>query len=219
MMNYDDDDEEVEDGDEAALEEACTLPPIYANIPKPPAILSTLKSLESMLTGISTSLATKDAELWDERLDALIDLERILAGGVVNHSPEGRYMFIEKLRKMPLEDQFTDLRSQITQQACRVIVATAFEYRDYVAEDAQLNQTVSHFVDCCVHPAILNLCKSGTRIMATQGMNCIMCIMSVCGTIGYARTVPRFCEEIVGKKVHANRKRGSVIALTVKHGS
>jgi len=39
--------------------------------------------------------------------------------------------------------------------------------------------------------------------------------MSVCGNTGYARTIPRFCDEILGKKVHKNRKRGSVVALTV----
>ena len=208
--SYDD----SEDGKEDALEDACTLPPIYANIAKPPEILSTLKNLESMLSSIGESLATTDAELWDERLDALIDLERILAGGVVNMSPEARYMFIEKLRKMKFVDQFTDLRSQITQQVCRVLVATAFEYREYVMEEPQLNQTVSHFVECCV-PQVLNLCKSGTRLMATQGMNCVMCLMAVCGEVGYPRLIPRFCDEILGKRVHKNRKRGSVIALTV----
>jgi len=214
MMDEDEEDEGDEDMDEAALEEACTLPPIYATIAKPPAILITMKNLESMLSAIETSLATKEAELWDERLDALIDLERILAGGVVNMSPEARYLFIEKLRKMNFSAQFTDLRSQITQQVCRVIIATAFEYREYVAEEAQLNQIMSQFIENNVGE-VLNLCKSGTRLMATQGINCIMCLMSVCGNTGYARTIPRFCDEILGKKVHKNRKRGSVVALTV----
>jgi len=214
MMDEDEEDEGDEDMDEAALEEACTLPPIYATIAKPPAILTTMKNLESMLSAIETSLATKEAELWDERLDALIDLERILAGGVVNMSPEARYLFIEKLRKMNFSAQFTDLRSQITQQVCRVIIATAFEYREYVAEEAQLNQIMSQFIENNVGE-VLNLCKSGTRLMATQGINCIMCLMSVCGNTGYARTIPRFCDEILGKKVHKNRKRGSVVALTV----
>ena len=215
MMMMDEDEEEGdEDMDEAALEEACTLPPIYATIAKPPAILTTMKNLESMLIAIETSLATKEAELWNERLDALIDLERILAGGVVNMSPEARYLFIEKLRKMNFSAQFTDLRSQITQQVCRVIIATAFEYREYVAEEAQLNQIMSQFIENNIGE-VLNLCKSGTRLMATQGINCIMCLMSVCGNTGYARTIPRFCDEILGKKVHKNRKRGSVVALTV----
>ena len=214
MMDEDEEDEGDEDMDEAALEEACTLPPIYATIAKPPAILTTMKNLESMLSAIETSLATTEAELWDERLDALIDLERILAGGVVNMSPEARYFFIEKLRKMNFSAQFTDLRSQITQQVCRVIIATAFEYREYVAEEAQLNQTMSQFIENNVGE-VLNLCKSGTRLMATQGINCIMCLMSVCGNTGYARTIPRFCDEILGKKIHKNRKRGSVVALTV----
>jgi len=214
MMDEDDEEEGDEDMDEAALEEACTLPPIYATIAKPPAILTTMKNLESMLSAIETSLATTEAEKWDERLDALIDLERILAGGVVNMSPEARYLFIEKLRKMNFSAQFTDLRSQITQQVCRVIIATAFEYREYVAEEAQLNQIMSQFIENNVGE-VLNLCKSGTRLMATQGINCIMCLMSVCGNTGYARTIPRFCDEILGKKVHKNRKRGSVVALTV----
>ena len=51
--------------------------------------------------------------------------------------------------------------------------------------------------------------------MATQGMNCVMCLMAVCGEVGYPRLIPRFCDEILGKRVHKNRKRGSVIALTV----
>jgi len=214
MEDYDDD--IVEDGREAKLEEACTLAPLYANIPKPPAFLTTYKNLESMLVSIDEKLNATEASLWDERLDALIDLECILAGGVVRMSHEARQLFLEKLRRMPLGDQFQDLRSQITQQVCRVVVATSYEYRDHVSNDPQLNQTMSYFVECLVFPSILNLCKSGTRLMGAQGMNCLLSLSAVCGCIGYPRTVPRYCEEILGDgKVHKNRKRGSVMALTV----
>jgi len=176
------------DGKESKLEEACTLPPLYASIAKPPIILTTLKNLESQLASINTSLNATSSEQWDERLSALIDLECILAGGVASMSQEAQHLFIDKLRKMPLQDQFTDLRSQITQQACKVIIATSYEYRKFVTEDAQLNMTMSHFIECNI-PAMLNLCKSGTRLMAAQGMNCMLHLSSVCGSIGYPRGV------------------------------
>ena len=216
MMDEDEDDYMDIDLKEAkSLEEACTLPPLYANIAKPPAILTTTKSLDAMLITINDSLNATNAECWDERLNALIDLECILAGGVVSSSlpHEARHLFIDKVRKMPLPEQFADLRSQITQQACKVIVATVYEYRAVVLDDGQLNQAVSHLVERTI-PAILNLCKSGTRLMASQGMACLTHLVSVCGSVGYSRTVPRFCDDILGKKVHTNRKRGSVMALT-----
>ena len=72
---------------------------------------------------------------------------------------------------------------------------------------------VSQFVECCIQP-ILTLCMSGTRLMAAQGTACLTSIASVCGHIGYPRAVPRLCDEILGPKVHKNRKRASVIALT-----
>jgi len=211
-------DDTTEDGKESELLQelnTTTLGPLYANLSKPPIFFSTTKHLESLLENISAKLNRTEASLWDERLDALVDLECILAGGVVSVSDEARCFFIEKLRKMPLPDQFKDLRSQITQQACRVIVATSYEYRSHISNDAQLNQAVVHFMECCIFPSILHLCKSGTRLMATQGMQCLQSLCAVCGNLGQPRTVPRYCEEILGDaKVHKNRKRGSVMALT-----
>jgi hypothetical protein len=206
-------DEEIEEGREQAGSEE-PIPPLYASIVRPPILCTTTKDLDSMLLAISDNLCTTDAELWDVRLDALIDLERILAGGITYLSEEARYVFIERIRKMPLEEQFTDLRSQITQQACRVVIAAAYEYRDFVVEDMQLYQAASQLFECCL-PHILTLCKSGTKLMANQGVSCLRSLFAVCGFTGYARTVPRLCEVILEKKAAKNQKRGCVIALTV----
>jgi hypothetical protein len=187
--------------------------PLYATIARPPVVLTTAKQLDSMLLVITDKLSTSDAELWDERLDALITLECILAGGIITLSADVRYSFIERIRIMNISAQFIDLRSQITNQACRVIVAMSYEYRDYVVDDAQLNQMIQQFVETCI-PSILTLCMSGTRLMATQGTSCLMCLTSACGSIGYPRIIPRLCDEVLGPKVHKNRKRGSVIALS-----
>jgi len=190
------------------------LPPIYQTIPKPPAIITSIRQLESTLDSITANLENQDPELWDERLAALVDVECLLAGGVSSTlGVEARHLFIEKIRKMPMTDQFQDLRSQITNQACRVIVALSYEYREYVREDGSLGVAVQHFVDCCT-PSILKLCCSGTRLMATQGMNCMLCLAAVGGSTGYPRTISNFCDDIISKKVHKNRKRGSVLALT-----
>ena len=217
MEGYDDDDDDdddyVDDGKEAELGDACALAPLYATIARPPVLLTTLKHLDSNLAAIAEKLNSTDAELWDERLDALIGIECILAGGIASMSSDARYLFVERLRLMPLQSQIADLRSQITNQACRLIVATVYEYRVYVAEDPQLNQMVSQFVETCI-PPILALCMSGTRLMSTQGTACLTSIASICGDIGYPRAVPRLCDEILGPKVHKNRKRASVIALT-----
>jgi hypothetical protein len=187
--------------------------PLYATIARPPIVLTTAKQLDSMLSVITDKLSTTDAELWDERLDALITLECVFAGGGITMNADVRYSFIERLRTMNIPAQFIDLRSQITNQACRVIVALSYEYRDYVVDDAQLNQMIQQFVETCI-PSILTLCMSGTRLMATQGTLCLMCLTSVCGSIGYPRIIPRLCDEVLGPKVHKNRKRGSVIALS-----
>jgi len=187
--------------------------PLYATIARPPIVLTTARQLDSMLLVITDKLSTSDAELWDERLDALITLECILAGGIITLSADVRYSFIERIRIMNISAQFIDLRSQITNQACRVIVAMSYEYRDYVVDDAQLNQMIQQFVETCI-PSILTLCMSGTRLMATQGTSCLMCLTSACGSIGYPRIIPRLCDEVLGPKVHKNRKRGSVIALS-----
>lgn len=202
------------DNDTAAAALAATKP-LYAKIAKPPVTISSIKQLESDLNAITETLKNQDAEVWDERLDALIHLECILAGGVAAISVEARQLFIEKIRKMPIPDQFNDLRSQITHQACRFIIAFLFEFRDYIDQDPQLHQAASHFVDYCL-PSILNLCGcAGAKVMSTSGMNCMLCLAAVCGTTGFSRIIPRLCDEILGgKKVHKNRKRGSVMALT-----
>lgn len=194
-------------------QEVATLAPLYASIAKPPVMLSSVKELETALKTILEQLNETDAEYWDERMNALIDIERILAGGVAWMGQEARHVFIERLRKMPIADQFVDLRSQITHHACRVVIATSFEFRDYVREDAVLGQAMSHFVECCV-PSILRLCMSGTRLMATSGMNCLQSLAAVGGSVGYSRLIPVFCDDITAKKVHKNRKRGSVLSLT-----
>ncbi|KAL7437374.1 hypothetical protein ACHAXM_009091, partial [Skeletonema potamos] len=212
--------EEDFDGQEAQLAHlyqtsTATMKPLYAKMAKAPVLTTSLKQLESDLNAITEKLKNDDAELWDERLDALIHLECILAGGVASISADARQLFIEKVRKMPLPDQFNDLRSQITHQACRCVIAFLFEFRDYVDQDPQLHQSLSHFVDCCI-PSILNLCGCAqSKVMSTSGMNCIMCLAAVGGTTGFPRIIPKLCDEILGgKKVQKNRKVGSIMALT-----
>ncbi|KAL7500870.1 hypothetical protein ACHAWT_010371 [Skeletonema menzelii] len=214
--------EEEFDGHEAQLSHlyqtsnaATTMKPIYAKLAKAPVPTTPLKQLESDLTAITDKLNNGDPELWDERLDALVHLECILAGDVASISSDVRQLFIEKIRKMPMPDQLNDLRSQITHQACRCIIAFLFEFRDYIDQDPQLHQSVAHFVDCCI-PAILNLCGCAqSKIMSTSGMNCMMCLAAVGGTAGFPRVIPKLCDEILGgKKVHKNRKIGSIMALT-----
>ena len=214
--------EEDFDGHEAQLSHlyqtsnaATAMKPLYAKMSKAAVPTTSLKQLESDLNAITEKLKNDDAELWDERLDALIHLECILAGEVASISSEARQLCIEKMRKMPMSDQFNDLRSQITHQACRCIIAFLFEFRDYIDQDPQLHQSVAHFVDCCI-PAILNLCGCAqSKIMSTAGMNCMMCLAAVGGTTGFPRIIPKLCDEILGgKKVHKNRKIGSIMALT-----
>ncbi|KAL7549316.1 hypothetical protein ACHAWF_012582 [Thalassiosira exigua] len=165
------------------------------------------------MCGITESLKRTDAEAWDERLEALVDLECLLAGGVASQSADARHLFVERLRKAPFPDQFVDLRSQITQQACRVLVAFAYEYRSHVAEDPQLHQSASHLAEFAL-PSVLDLCKSGTRLMSNQGVDCLLRLAAASGPTGYPRLVPKLCDEVLGKRVHAGRKKGCVVALS-----
>ena len=189
--------------------------PIYAKLTKSPIPTTSFQQLESALNGITERLNNVDADLWGDRLDALVQLECILAGGVASVSSDARQLLIEKVRKMPMPDQFQDLRSQITHQACRCIIAFLFEFRDYIDQDPHLHQCVAHFVDCCM-PAILNLCGCAqSKVMSSSGTNCMMCLAAVGGTTGFPKIIPRLCDEILGgKKVNKNRKIGSIMALT-----
>jgi hypothetical protein len=63
-------------------------------------------------------------------------------------------------------------------------------------------------------PAVLRLAISGVRLMATQGMTCMLHLAALGGSHGYPRVVPVLCNGCVGKKVHQNHRRGCILALT-----
>ena len=139
-----------------------------------------------------------------------MDLERILASSSLEW--ESRGVFIEKLRKMAVPEQFADLRSQVTHAACRVLLCTSFEYRNFIEEDSSLVKPLQQFVEYCL-PALLKLCTSGTRLMSAQGVGCVQ---SICVTsVGHPRILTMLCEDIVDKKSNNNnRRRAAVMGLT-----
>ena len=182
--------------------------PLYANLAASPLQL-TPSQLEAVLEDIHEKICLTDSERWDERLSALLDLERILASGLQG---EAVTLFIEKLRKMPLHDQFADLRSQVTHAACRVLTCVSYEYRDFIEADSSLVSSTQQVIDNCL-PALLKLCTSGTRLMANQG---VICVLSICATsTGHSRLFNTLCEEIIDKKSkNNNRKRAAVMGIT-----
>ena len=198
-----------------------TLSLFYANLTDPPIVISSAKELEATLSSIQDDLVRgEDSEMWNLRFDALKTLERILAGGIVRITDDGtdeqkqlqlRSTFLSTIRKMPIEKQILDLRSQITREACRLLVALAYELRETGEQDCYV--AMANFADLWM-PAVLKLAVSGVRLMATQGMNCMTHLAALGGTYGYPRVVPVLCNGCVGKKVHQNHRRGCILALT-----
>ncbi|KAL7518509.1 hypothetical protein ACHAWX_003329, partial [Stephanocyclus meneghinianus] len=187
--------------------------PLYANLSRPPMNLA-LPALETKLSEIHQQLSITDPERWDERLSALIDLECILASDSSLHHDAARSLFLDKLRKMPLPEQFCDLRSQVTHMACRVLLCTSFEYRSHLLEDATLASPLQQFAEYCL-PSLMKLCTSGTRLMANQGVHCLQALCAA-SSFGHARLLLALCEEILDKKnKNTHRKRGAVMGLAV----
>jgi len=198
------------------------LPPFYAHLTDPPVIICSARELEATLGSIQDDLARgEDSEMWNLRFEALKTLERILAGGIIRITDDGaaneskqlqlRTTFLSAIRKMPIETQILDLRSQITREACRFLVALAYELRETGETDC--HAAMANLADLWM-PAVLRLAISGVRLMATQGMNCMMHLAALGGTYGYPRVVPVLCNGCVGKKVHQNHRRGCILALT-----
>lgn len=199
----------TEEEEEMEVEETAEeLSPLYAGLAQG-ALKLTRGQLEVTLEEIAQKLSITDAERWDERLAAMIDLERILASGLEG---ESRSLFIERLRKMSIPDQFADNRSQLTHAACRVLICTSFEYRDFIENDSTLASTVQQFIENCL-PALMKLCTSGVGLMAGQG---VACLQSICTTsTGHPKLLNILCEDIIDKKVkNNNRKRAAVMGVT-----
>ena len=202
-----------ENEDDSAMEEEIEaineLPPLYASLSSPPLHL-TPSQLISTLESIHEKLSTTDAERWNERLAALTDIECILASRSLPIDSRGT--FLERLRKMPLPDQFADLRSQVTHAACRVLICTSFEYRGYIEEDSSLSSGLFQLIENCL-PALMKLCTSGTKLMAVQG---VKCLQNVCvNSTGHSKLLSVLCQDIVDKKSkNTNRKMGAVMGLT-----
>ena len=202
-----------------------SLPPFYAHLTEAPIVIGSAKELEATLHTIQDDLVRgDDSELWNLRFDALRTLERIVAGGIVRVTSDDdngdgderqqlqlRSTFLATVRKMPIEKQILDLRSQITREACRFLVALAYELRETGEQDC--HASMATLADLWM-PAVLRLAISGVRLMATQGMNCMLHLAALGGSHGYPRVVPVLCNGCVGKKVHQNHRRGCILALT-----
>ena len=219
-----------EDGDLAALNDELRrcdgLPPLYDGMAGGPIAAASAGDVEGIMADVAGRMGDDGPDAWDSRLAALVDVERLLAGGVLS-SPGGlpaASAFVECLRRTALPDQFLDLRSQITGQACRVLVALAYESRgggpDGTGGDdddrllrGRVSSAASHVVEACV-PGVLDLCKSGTRLMAKQGADCLGALCAVSGPSGHPRIVPRLADEVVQKRGQKGRKRGSAMGLT-----
>lgn len=96
-------------------------------------------------------------------MNALATLERLILGGAIDNYKQ---KFLGAMKSLPIGDQIEDLRSQITNQACKTIVRMARNLGDYF----------SSYFEMWL-PSLLHLCISGVRLMAMQGQNCLRDIM------------------------------------------
>ena len=187
-------------------------PDFYANLTGSPIAFRTVKELEGELVAIDADLRKDSADQWKDRLEALRSLGQILAGGCVRSSPDLRRAFLASVRRMPIEEQLLDLRSQITRQACRLAVALAYEVRE-AGQDRSSTVAMAGLAEIWV-PAILRLAISGVRLMAIQGTDCLHHLAALAGPYGYPRVLPALCSGCTGSSTHQNHRRACILALT-----
>ncbi|GMH86943.1 hypothetical protein TrVE_jg3479 [Triparma verrucosa] len=161
------------------------------------------RDLQSHLDSVSAALKNTDSDFWAERMSGLATLERLILGGAIeNYKPK----MLQAFKALPIGDQIEDLRSQITNQACKTIVSLAKSLGDYF----------SPFFEMWL-PSLLHLCISGVRLMAMQGQTCLRDIM-VIPTNGYhSRILGTFMSSLENKRAHPQQKRSCVQSLTVAY--
>lgn len=179
-----------------------SIPPFLCSV-RDPITIKSESELKSLLEELSVSLATTE-DAWDKRMESLTSLERLIAGGSIGRfhaNANSNLSIVNFFRKMPIEAQIEDLRSLLTGQACKVVAALAYTLGDDFAPLAE------KWI-----PSILRLSISGVRVMAQQGMNCVMQITSFPG-FGHPRLIPLFLDGCMSKQ-HQNYKRSCILALT-----
>lgn len=175
----------------------------YSHVKGAPIYPTSVAELEGMLDSITQKLHTKEAEMWNNRFQGLLELELLL---VANISSSAVYteVFLSRLPMMNIPEQILDLRSKITRQACLVTQALAHEFK--TAFSPLLEQWV---------PSILQLCKSGVKIMAQQGIKCLYSVVAFGGNSGFPRIMAQLTEQTLIKKNHFHVKKAGIIAMTV----
>ena len=161
------------------------------------------RDLSSHLSDIAAHLNNTDSDFWTERMNALITLERLIAGQAhVNY----KSAFLGGVKQLPIGRQIEDLRSQITSQACKTIV--------FLAEN--LGDSFSPFLELWL-PSILHLTISGVRLMAQQGQNCLRHLMAVPSFGYHVRVLSFLLGRCTEKKCHPQERRGCVSALATAY--
>ena len=169
-----------------------------SGLPSPIQVYSE-RDLASHLSEITAALNNTDSDFWTERMNALLSLERLILGQAhVNY----KTTFLAAMKSLPIGKQIEDLRSQITNQACRTVTMLA----------ENLHDGFSPFLELWL-PSLLHLAISGVRLMAMQGQTCLKHLMAVPRN-GYHLRVMKFLMTRCGDKAcHPQERRACVSAM------
>lgn len=157
------------------------------------------RDLKVHLDEISSHLNNTDSDFWTERMNALLTLERLTLGQAhVNY----KSTFLLAMKNLPIGKQIEDLRSQITNQACRTIVTLAENLAD----------GFSPFLELWL-PSLLHLGISGVRLMAQQGQTTLKHLISVAVNGYHPRVLKFLMGRCTDKGCHPQERRACVSAL------
>ena len=163
-----------------------------------PITVYTERELKTHFSSMSAALKNTASDFWADRCEALVTLQRLVLGGAYNNYPR---IFMDGLKSLPINEQIRDLRSQVTGQACKMIVSLARILKD----------SASSLIEIYL-PDLLYLAISGVRLMAQQSFSCLGKVMEA-ATNGYPKLLPALMSNALEKKHHHAHKRACLHAL------
>jgi hypothetical protein len=167
-----------------------------------PLSLSSSSELTTCLNNVKIALENEDPDFWEERRDALGTLIRLLLG---NSHVNFRQLYLGTIKSLNIGTQIEDLRSQVTNYACKFALSLA----------RALGDTMSQFYELWL-PSLLHLSISGVRLMALQGLACLKDIAAA-AVSGYGTRVFQVLLAHAGGKSHPQQVRACATVMTVAY--
>ena len=178
------------------------------------------QQFDNLCHKLTEDLNQTHPDFWQTRMNALTLLREYIAGGILlmdddSSSNYGVRMMHTIQHDLPIIDQITDARSQITREVCDLIADMAYTLTNTSNTACSSNQHILTQFRIIVEqylPYLLKLSTSGIRVMATQGEQCIrsvLCFMEV------PRVLSMLCEGCMQMKQHHRYKKCCAMGITI----